>query len=204
MTHEFDEAYWQEHWQQRPPTDGADLRPIEPNPYRLREPSHLTSGTALDAGCGEGDEAIWLAASGWQVTGADISINALVRAADRASVASHGMQLRWIEADLTQWAPEEPFDLVTTFYAHPSTPQLAFYQRIAQWVAPGGTLLIVGHLHDSGHPGEASVTAAEIVASFEPQLWTVITSEESERTVVSPSGIAQQLRDVIVRAGRVA
>ena len=203
MTHEFDEAYWQEHWQQRPPAEAADLRPIEPNPYLLRETADLAVGTALDAGCGEGDEAIWLAASGWQVTGADISITALVRAADRASGASRGMQLRWIEADLTQWEPQECFDLVTTFYAHPSMPQLAFYERISQWVAPGGTLLIVGHLHDSGHPGEASVTAAQIVASMDPQLWAIVTSEESERAVVSPSGTQQQLRDVIVRAGRV-
>ena len=100
-------------------------------------------GTALDAGCGEGAEALWLASRGWHVTAADIAAEALARAASRAAAQTPASGLvRWVEADLTTWAPETQFDLVTTNYAHPAMPQLAFYQRIAEWVAPGGTLCL--------------------------------------------------------------
>jgi hypothetical protein len=60
-------------------------------------------------------------------------------------------QVRWVEADLTAWSPDTQYDLVTTHYAHPAMPQLAFYKRISAWVAPGGTLLIVGHLNAHDH-----------------------------------------------------
>ena len=119
-----------------------------PNPYLAREISGLVPGTALDAGCGAGAEAIWLASHGWQVTAADISSEALARAAERAAAAGGWPSAcEWVEADLSVWEPGTRFDLVTTHYAHPAMPQLEFYDRIAGWVAPGGTLLIVGHLH---------------------------------------------------------
>ncbi len=79
MPEAFDKDYWESHWRQ---ADGhAPGGEIAPNPYLAREISDLAPGTALDAGCGEGAEAIWLAAAGWQVTAADISTGALARAA---------------------------------------------------------------------------------------------------------------------------
>jgi cyclopropane fatty-acyl-phospholipid synthase-like methyltransferase len=58
----FDQAYWESHWQQADQAGSA--AEIEPNPYLARELSDLGPGTALDAGCGEGAEAIWLASEG--------------------------------------------------------------------------------------------------------------------------------------------
>ena len=153
MTHGFDKDYWESHWRelrQSKPTL-AGVRDLAPNPYLAQEVGQLKTGTALDAGCGEGAEAVWLAARGWQVTAVDISGEVLGRATDLA--AASGLptdRLRWVEADLSSWEPEDRFDLVMTHYAHPAMPQLAFYQRISGWVAPGGTLLIVGHLHKPG------------------------------------------------------
>ncbi|MGC5662780.1 class I SAM-dependent methyltransferase [Micromonospora sp. WMMD723] len=153
MTHRFDQDYWQRHWQ---PTAGhgpGSMAGNPPNPYLAREAAGLAPGTALDAGCGAGAEAIWLATRGWQVTAVDIAAEALTRAADRASAAGPtGTPIRWVEADLTGWEPGVRFDLVTTHYAHPAMPHLAFYRRIGGWVAAGGTLLIVGHGH-TPHPG---------------------------------------------------
>ena len=186
-----------------------------PNPYLERETSGLVPGTALDAGCGAGAEAIWLAAHGWQVTGADISAEALSLARQRASVAGITEQVRWVEADLSTWQPGSRFDLVTTHYAHPAMPQLDFYARIASWVAPGGTLLIVGHLdshdtapddhgpedHGHGHrpPAEASVSAAAITARLDDGAWDVVTAEEQHREIPGHEG---PLHDVVVRATR--
>ena len=70
MTQAFDKDYWESHWQQA--SGHAPGPELVPNPYLAREISRLAPGTALDAGCGEGAEAIWLATAGWQVTAADI------------------------------------------------------------------------------------------------------------------------------------
>ena len=91
-------------------------------------------------------------------------------------------------------------------------PQLAFYARIASWVAPRGTLLVVGHLHASdtagdreeghaGPPAEASATAGAVAALLDPQDWEIVTAEELDRTAPGHShGI--RLDDVVVRAVR--
>jgi SAM-dependent methyltransferase len=151
--HEFDKDYWEQHWRRGTNGAPAAMEGNPPNPYLVRGTSSLTPGTALDAGCGAGAEAIWLATKGWQVTAADISPEALGRASRLATTSGVSEQVGWIEADLTAWSPNTQFDLVTTHYAHPAMAQLAFYERISGWVAPGGTLLIVGHLdtHDSTH-----------------------------------------------------
>lgn len=166
-------------------------------------------GTALDAGCGAGAEAIWLASHGWHVTAADIAPEALARAAERATNSEVSDRVRWIEADLTVWDPGMRFDLVTTHYAHPAMPQLAFYDRISAWAAPGGTLLIIGHLHTSGAtghghhpPAEASVTLADITAGLDSTEWEVVTAEEHLCTVTGPGGQAIPLHDVVLRATR--
>ncbi|WP_206447904.1 methyltransferase domain-containing protein [Agrococcus sp. KRD186] len=152
MSHDFDADYWRQHWRETG-TGGAE-RQVPAHPSIASELGALQPGTALDAGCGEGAEAIALARRGWRVTGADISAEALERA--RARAPREGASVTWLEADLGRWEPAEPFDLVTTFYAHPDIPQLDFYARIAEWVAPGGTLLIVGHLRGGGHAHDHS------------------------------------------------
>jgi SAM-dependent methyltransferase len=209
MTHEFDQDYWERHWREAHRNGPGTMDGDVPNPYLGRETGSLVPGTALDAGCGAGAEAIWLASHGWRVTAADISPEVLARAAERAVSSEVSERVRWIEADLTVWDPGMRFDLVTTHYAHPAMPQLAFYDRIAAWVAPGGTLLIVGHLHTSGAtghghhpPAEASVTLTDITAGLDATGWEVVTAEEHLRTVTGAGGQAVPLHDVVVRAMR--
>lgn len=218
--HSFDQQYWEQHWHTSPAA-APQHRPAA-NPYVMEETRNLPPGTALDAGCGTGAEAIWLAAHRWTVTGADISGNALAAAFAGGQAAGVEDRLTWIEADLTSWDPDDRWDLVTTNYAHSTLPQLTFYQRISNWVAPRGTLLIIGHLHDqhphpdahshshpdsgsdSGHrhPPEAMVTLASTVACLDPAQWTIHTAREHTRTVTAPTGHDVVLRDVIVRATR--
>ena len=213
MTADFDRDYWEQHWHERPdpvPASATDAAPSSTaNPHLARELAGLRPGTALDAGCGSGAEAVWLAHQGWTVTGADISASALAQAAARAEAAS--VAVTWVEADLTTWEPPERFDLVTTNYAHPTTPQLDFYARIGTWVAPGGTLLIVGHLHGStttanGHhpPEETTVTAAAISRVLDTDGWRIESAAELDRTVDAAGHGSVHLRDVVVRATRIA
>ncbi|CAH0305253.1 Trans-aconitate 2-methyltransferase [Microbacterium sp. Bi128] len=209
MTHSFDKDYWQQHWEQAHGPAQADSGGAAPNPHLIRETSGLVPGTALDAGCGTGAEATWLAANGWQVTGADISGAALAQAAERAEGQSVSGKVTWVEADLTSWAPGDRLELVTTHYAHPAMPQLAFYERISDWVAAGGTLLIVGHLHAPASPGhghrpplEATVTLADITEGLDAAVWSITSAEEITRTLPGTGDRALPLHDVVVRATR--
>lgn len=162
MEYDVDQDYWENHWVEIGGTGRGTMVDAPPNAHTVlelggldpRRPDGQSPGTALDAGCGAGAEAIWLAERGWRVTGADFSATALTHAARRAREAGVADAVTWVEADLCTWTPEHPIDLVTTHYAHPEMPQLDFYARIAGWVAPGGTLLIVGHRHTPPRPDD--------------------------------------------------
>lgn len=197
---QFGHDYWADHWHDR----GHEA---PPHPCLADEVATLAPGTALDAGCGIGAEAIWLAGHGWRVTGVDIAERPLARAADEAARLGVDNLLTWRQADLSEWDPERRFDLVVTFYAHAAIPQLDLYARLASWVAPGGTLLVVGHRHgdDHGHeqrPSEAEVTAVAVASRLDAAGWRVVTSRETRREVRHADGSRTPLDDVIVRVHR--
>lgn len=195
MSHTFDKSYWEDHWTTAHESGAA------PHPALDAEISAIRAGTALDAGSGEGAEARWLAARGWEVTAVDVSSEALRRAALRTPAGAQ--PVTWFEADLTTWEPGRSYDLVTTFYAHPTIPQLDFYRRISRWVAPGGTLLIVGHDggrrdHDHGqHPHHATTSLESIRGLLVDPEWAVQTA-----AIRSRRARGMVLRDVVVRADR--
>ncbi|MGO2862064.1 MAG: class I SAM-dependent methyltransferase, partial [Brevibacterium sp.] len=60
-------------------------------------------GRALELGCGEGGDAVWLAQQGWQVTAVDISATATARGAEGARAAGVGDAITWISHDLGEW-----------------------------------------------------------------------------------------------------
>lgn len=198
--HTFDKAYWEDHWA---PAPTAQAMPV--NPYLLDETRGLRAGTALDAGCGTGTEALWLAEQCWRVTGADISATALKTAADRADAAGLNTQVEWIETDVARWQPGRTWDLVITNYAHPDTGQLEFYQHIASWVSPGGTLLIVGHLPGSGHghdrPESATATPSAIADVLTEPEWSIRSQYDNTRSVQAGDRTVE-LHDAVVRAQR--
>ena len=202
MTHRFDRDYWEQHWQAAEGDQPAGAAP--PHPYFARELDGLPAATALDAGCGAGAGAVWLASRGWSVTGVDISASALARAPGHAADLELTDAVRWVEADLTIWEPNSSFDLVVTSYAHPAMPPLAFYTRLAGWVRPGGRLLVVAHRHvgaaaDHAPPREATVDLADIVGLLPGPEWGLVTAEKHERT---PPGQGTPLHDVVVHAAR--
>lgn len=202
---QFDKSYWEEHWATRP---DPEPRTLPTNPYLPLETTGLQPTTVLDAGCGTGAEALWLAEHGWQVTAADISATALATARARAIASDLAGVVDWVEVDLSRWAPARTWDLVVTSYAHSELGQLEFYRRISSWVAQGGTLLIVGHLHDHGHheqqhPVHATASRAAITGLFADADWRIESDYESTRAV-HPDGKALRLHDVVVRARRVS
>ena len=115
------------------------------NAALVHEVSDLTPGTALDLGCGEGGDAIWLATRGWRVTAVDISAVALAKAAERAARA--GVEVDFQCHDLGASFPAGSYDLVSAQFLYPrgEVPRERILLDAAAAVAPGGILLIEGH-----------------------------------------------------------
>ena len=103
----MDEAHWDGQYGSREAFWSG-----EPNPQLVREVQSLRPGNALDVGCGEGADALWLARHGWHVTGVDISSIALARAATHATQAGAELagRLAWRHMDLDEFVPERRVD----------------------------------------------------------------------------------------------
>ena len=177
----------------------------EPNTQLVAEVSALTPGTALDVGCGEGADAVWLAKQGWHVTAVDISEIALGRARAHASAA--GVTVSFEQADLVA-APPAPksYDVVSAQFFHlPEPPRAQAYRGLGEAVRSGGHLLVVGH-YPSEHIGkdhpERLFTTDEIVSLFADD-WQVVVSEVRERTGVHHGELSALADGVVLlrRAG---
>ncbi|MDU0344179.1 methyltransferase domain-containing protein [Microbacterium sp. KSW2-29] len=127
-------------WDERYRASAGGVWATQP-PAVVREiATPLAPTTAIDIATGDGRTALWLAERGWSCTGLDFSGAGLALAAARPG----GDAVRWVQGDVHDWAPESPVDLVVSCYLH-LPDAAAVVARIAQWVAPGGTLLVVGH-----------------------------------------------------------
>jgi SAM-dependent methyltransferase len=102
------------------------------------------AGSCIDVAAGEGRHAVWLAARGWRVWAVDFSRIGLERAEQAAAAA--GVAVDTVCADVTEWEPAAPVDLVLCAYLHlPSAVIRPLLVRIGGWVAPGGRLVLLGH-----------------------------------------------------------
>src|SRR5215471_650837 len=109
-------AEWDARYSER---DGARWSG-RPNGRLVAEVATLTPGLALDVGCGEGADAIWLARSGWTVTAIDVSEVAVSRAREAAQRA--GAAVEWVRGDALQTPfAAGSFDLVSMQY--PALPK---------------------------------------------------------------------------------
>jgi SAM-dependent methyltransferase len=205
-----DEAFWDERYR----SAGA-LWSGDANAQLVTEAAELTPGTALDVGCGEGADAIWLAGRDWQVTAVDISGVALGRAAAHAAKAGAAIaeRITWQRADVNDWVPAAAsFDLVSAQFMHLFTAQRELlHRRLAASVALGGTLLIVSHdLSDlqtsAARPPvpERYGTAPQIAATLDPARWTTLIARARPRPAVDPDGRTITIHDAVLKARRTA
>ena len=117
----------------------------------VAEVAALTPGRALDVGCGEGADAIWLAQRGWTVTAIEISEVAICRA--RAASHPARASIEWVcRGTLQTPFPARSFDVVSMQYpALPKAAGEAAVRRLLDMVRPGGLLLAVYHDLDYKH-----------------------------------------------------
>lgn len=227
---EFGAAYWEDRYR-----NGGGASRRDPSPSLLAEAADLPAGQALDAGCGWGADALWLAGRGWHVTAVDVSPAAVdqARRSARAADPDAAARITWTPADLTAWDPSPgQFDLVTSHYVHVPGPPEALFARLASWVVPGGTLLVVGHgyapgchghggHHGHGHderqghgrhedrpdsPAEgARVRLTQVTAGLPAAEWDIVVAEPRTHTISRPGGGPPAvLDDIVVRARRTA
>lgn len=202
----FDRDAWERRWEQvlREHADMVASRP--PNEHLLAETGGLSPGIALDAGCGHGAEALWLAASGWTVTAVDFSPTALEhgRSTALAMGADVAERITWVEGDLGTWTPaSRSFDLVSCLYVHVAGSVGEMVTRLGSGVAAGGTLLLVGHRPvdpATGRPtpaaGQVQVSVEDATEALDANEWEIVVAEERPRPAAG-TGV-----DAVVRAVR--
>jgi SAM-dependent methyltransferase len=200
-------AFWEERY------SGAEqVWSGRPNPTLVELVSDLPVGRALDLGCGEGGDVIWLAQHGWQVTGIDISPTALARgaaAADRAGIPADRIQ--WQAHDLSTWTGEGTYDLVAASFLHSpiEIPRSEILRRAAAVVGPAGHLAVVSHAamppwsqhrHDDHHfpAPEEELESLGLPAAE----WRTRVAETRSRPATGPNGEQAILDDVVVMVQR--
>ncbi|MEC3979694.1 class I SAM-dependent methyltransferase [Amycolatopsis sp. H20-H5] len=182
------------------------------NACLVTETAGLPPGRALDLGCGEGGDAVWLARAGWRVTAVDVSPVALERAARHGLDQGIADGVDWVHGDLSGWEPPESYELVSAqFLPLLKDEWSAVIHRIAAAVVPGGSLVVVGHhpsdpVSPSGHlrPAEMLFAPEEVTSSLppDPWHWLVETCAVRERIVTGPAGEELTVTDSVFRATR--
>ena len=176
----------------------------KPNRFLVAEVEGLEPGRALDLACGEGQNAVWLASLGWDVTAVDYADVAVAKGIERAARAEVAVDFQ--VGDLLDYVPEaRSFDLVLILYLHISSNGLRLVlERATEALAPGGTLVLVGHdllnlTEGVGGPSDRDLlfTPDEVVAGL-PDLEI----EKAERLLRDVDGHDRPAIDALVRARR--
>ncbi|WP_006242263.1 class I SAM-dependent methyltransferase [Mycolicibacterium tusciae] len=205
----LDKKFWERRWEAA--RRGSGPRPTAPNRTLTDAAAALPNGSALDAGCGEGADAIWLAQRGWNVTAVDFVDSALQNGRARADEigAEVARRIEWRQADLSEWAPPvRSFDLVSAHYVHGITQRHRLFGRLAAAVRPGGTLLIVGHhpanadIVGSTMPGAVFFTTDDVAAALDEGWEPVVVDDDVPRHTVDAEGRPITLRCAVFQARR--
>ena len=199
------EGFWESHHRGRPPGRGG------PNPALVDVVSALPPASALDLGCGDGGDAIWLAGRGWQVTAVDISAAAVDRLARRAHEAAVSGRVRAERHDLATSCPEGSFELVSAQYLQSpvALPRADVLRRAAEKVRPGADCSSSSTTPRS-HPGHGPTrnTVFPSPAQTRDELgldadgWTVVRLEAAGREAVGPDGQRATVTDNILALRR--
>lgn len=188
------------------------------NRHLKTEVAGLTPGRAVDLGCAEGADPIWLGRQGWHVLGVEASAIAVDRA--RRHVARLGLTdgVTIERRDLPGDFPSGSFDLVSALFLHspvdPGDERVRILQRAATAVRPGGHLLVVSHwTAPDWHPGMPAVDHPVNLTIPSPEQtraalrtsvggWSTMRDQVVPTTVIGPEGQPGTRQDHILHLRR--
>jgi SAM-dependent methyltransferase len=194
--------YWEAHYGERERIWSGRV-----NAHFAAVVADLPPGRALDLGCGEGGDAVWLAERGWHVTAVDISETAMQRAAEEARTRGVLERIVFRQHDLSESFPEGTYELISAQFLHSTVrlerPQIL--RNAAAAVAPGGHLVIVDHggmppwatkvPHDHPFPSPEAVLADLDLPSTE---WDRVRVDAVDRTATGPDGEVATIQDNVM------
>lgn len=196
------QGFWEEHYQRHDRVCSGRA-----NPVLVDVASSLPAGTALDLGCGEGGDAIWLAGLGWRVTGVDVSATAVERATTHAVDAGVTERTTFQQHDLTRTFPAGTFDLVSAQYLHSPVefPRERVLRAASRAVTSGGLLLIVDHASVAPWSwnqdrGTRFPTPHETLAALDLDLaqWDIERLGAPDRAATGPGGQVATVTDNVI------
>lgn len=124
-----------------------------PNVFFAQQLAQLTPGRILLPGDGEGRNAVHAAVQGWAARSFDASPVGVEKA--KAMAAKRGVTIEAEVGDCHHWAPDERFEAIGLCYLHlPPALRAGFHPRVADWLKPGGTLIVEGF-----GPGQLAFTS---------------------------------------------
>ncbi|RKT88296.1 Methyltransferase domain-containing protein [Saccharopolyspora antimicrobica] len=195
-------AFWDDvHAARTPATDP------KPNARLTEAVADLPAGDALDLGCGDGGDALWLAGRGWRVTAADISSVAVERLAGLARSSGLAERITAERHDLQESFPRGRFDLICAHYLQ--TPaeldRAAVLRAAAHALRPGGRLLVVDHGSTAPwswnqDPDAHYPSAREVAAGIGLDLteWVIDRADAPRRIATGPGGRTAEVVDHVL------
>lgn len=199
------EAFWEDLYKRASPKTNGRPSQILSQYVKGRSP-----GSALDLGCAKGDDCVWLAKQGWEVTGVDISFAALDIALQNAKRNGVSEQIQFEQHDLAKSFPKGSFDLVTAIFLQTpiSFPRIEVLRRAADAVQSKGMLLITSHQKVApwswGDPDVEYPGARERLFELDlnPVLWRELYVGPFERISTNKQGLQANVTDAVVALER--
>lgn len=209
MLIEYTQEFWDDRYRQ-----STRIWSGRPNRQLVDLAGPLIPGRALDVGCGEGADALWLAGRGWNVLGVDVSEVALSRAREHAAEreADVAARLDWKRVDLLT-APDLPrdLDLVSSWFLHLPDPERSqVFTWLSTLVGVGGTFLVGAHDPSDHHSGirrpaqpELFYAPEQIAGLLDADSWDIQVCETRPRTERTAAGEEFEVSDAVLSAVRI-
>jgi SAM-dependent methyltransferase len=164
---------WEDAYKTTPPWDVG--RP-QPALVELVRAGELNTGSALDVGCGTGENALYLAGNGFSVTGVDLTSLAIAAARAKAKERKLNVDFRIGNALSLDFKDGIFNNIIDSglFHTFPDNERLVYAREMARVLAPRGKyfMLCFSDKEPTNWGGPRRVTKEEIESTFSP-LFTI-------------------------------
>lgn len=200
-------AFWEERYSQ-----STERKRGQAGYFLKQAIAGMPPGRVLELGCSTGDDSLWLAEQGWQVSAVDISEQAIQTAQRLAQAAGLAERIHFQVCDLEETFPDGTFDLVCALYfqsPYATFPRIEILKQAATRIHPGGHLLMLTHASAppwAEHTGTMhEFPKAEVdwqALDLPPADWDLKACQVLTRIATGPQGQAAELEDNLILVQR--